>query len=130
MGVVAAVRIIANEMGFKLSNKKLGCGCPSQEMIRVGYIKFAAECFLGECQCMRNNNVDMAGLLQDAGHKNNLHHHVKLLTYAITDEKGNRRIRRFCIDVDTCGGTAEEICQAIKKSVNRVKRSVPSLKIV
>ena len=70
---------------------------------------------------MKNNNVDMAGLLQDAGHKNNLHHHCKLLVYATHDEDGNRRIRRFCIDVDTCGGSAEEICQAIKKSIDRDK---------
>ena len=44
MAVAATVRIIANEMGFALSNEKLGCGCPSQEMIRVAYIKFAADC--------------------------------------------------------------------------------------
>ena len=130
MAVAATVRIIANEMGFALSNEKLGCGCPSQEMIRVAYIKFAAEFFLGECQYMKNNNIDMAGLLQDAGHKNNLHHHVKLLVYATRDEEGNRIIRRFCIDVDTCGGSAEEICQAILKSINRVKAGVPGLRIV
>ena len=79
---------------------------------------------------MKNNNIDMAGLLQDAGHKNNLHHHVKLLVYATRDEEGNRIIRRFCIDVDTCGGSAEEICQAILKSINRVKILLPNLKIV
>ena len=79
---------------------------------------------------MKNNNIDMAGLLQDAGHKNNLHHHVKLLVYATRDEEGNRIIRRFCIDVDTCGGSAEEICQAILKSINRVKTLLPNLKIV
>ena len=44
MAVATTVRIIANKIVFKLSNKKLGCGCPSQEMIRVAYIKFAADC--------------------------------------------------------------------------------------
>ena len=39
-------------------------------------------------------------------------------------------MRRFCIVVDTCGGSAEEICQAIMKSIDRVKACVPSLKIV
>ena len=130
MAVAATIRMIANEMGFVLTNKCLGIGCPSQEMIRLAYMKIAAECYLGECWYMRNNNIDMAGLLQDAGHKNNLHHHCKLLVYATRDNDGNRRIRRFCIDVDTCGGTADEICQGIKKSVDRLKKCVPGLKIV
>ena len=130
MAVAATIRMIANEMGFVLTNTCLGIGCPSQEMIRLAYMKFAAECYLGECWYMRDNNVCMAGLLQDAGHKNNLHHHCKLLIYATRDEDGNRRIRRFCIDVDTCGGTADEICEGIKKSVDRLKKCVPGLKIV
>ena len=75
MAVAATIQMIANKMGYKLSNKCLGIGCLSQEMIRVAYMKLAAECFLGECWYMKENNVCKAGLLQDAGNKNNLHHH-------------------------------------------------------
>ena len=99
-------------------------------MIRLAFMRFAAECFLAECQYMKNNNVKMAGLLQDAGHKNSYDFHCKVLIFAIRDKEGKRRIRRFCIDVETCGGTAEEICQAHKISVDRVKSCVPDLKII
>ena len=57
MAVAATIRMIANKMGFVVTNEKLGIGCPSQEMIRLAYMRFAAECFLAECQYMKNNNV-------------------------------------------------------------------------
>jgi len=130
MILAASWRCLFSEMGFTVSNGDLGRGCPSQEMIRVAFIKFSAECFLARCQQLVDNSIHQAALLQDAGHKNNLDHHCKVLVYAVVDDKGRKTIERFCIDVDPCGGTAEEICQALKRSIDRVKTRVPDLKII
>ena len=130
MILAASWRCLFSEMDFTVSNGDLGRGCPSQEMIRSAFIKFSAECFLAQCQKLVDKGIHQATLLQDAGHKNNLDHHCKVLVYAVVDDEGRPTIERFCIDVDPCGGTAEEICQALKVSIDRVKQRVPGLKII
>ena len=54
---------------------------------------------------------------QDAGHRAELEHLVKMISYPPKDKNGDLRIKNFCFDITSCGKTIEEVADGIGVSL-------------
>ena len=55
-------------------------------------------------------------LRTDHGHRKDQDHYVKMVSWAGCDEDRNWTVKFYCLDVDSCGHSAQEAAYAIKMS--------------
>jgi hypothetical protein len=56
-------------------------------------------------------------LITDHGNRDGIDHFVKMICWASEDEKGNKLLRHFNLDIDRGGHSAVAACNAIIKSL-------------
>ena len=105
-----------------LTNLQIGNGIPSNEMIKNHEFKQAAESYLTVCDEVSKSKYYT--LATDGGNKKGLEHLAKVIYYAkvVPGENGSKaklRFGKFCIDIDISGKKADEIADAIEKSLKR-----------
>ena len=59
---------------------------------------------------------------QDGGNRKGDDHLVKVISYVIVDEDGNETVEKFCVDIDPCGKTSDEIAENIVHSMKMLSK--------
>ena len=120
----AAWKVIFIELDLSITNEQLGKGTPCQSTLINAEYRSAGECLMLVADEMKG--CKYYSLSQDAGHRGGLDHLIKMISYAIRGDDGVLQIKSFCLDIDTCGKTAEEVANGIDKSIKRLGRLAPA----
>ena len=122
MVLYGAFKVANMMLDAGLTNLQIGNGIPSNEMIKNHEFKQAAESYLTVCDEVSKSKYYT--LATDGGNKKGLEHLAKVIYYAkvVPGENGSKaklRFGKFCIDIDISGKKADEIADAIEKSLKR-----------
>jgi hypothetical protein len=136
--IFGTLKAIAEEMDIKISAKQLSKGTPARNSLRNWEVNLAAGCLKEvvhqihlDAERLRRkygNRVKLQiTLITDHGNCDGIDHFVKMICWASEDEKGNKLLRHFNLDIDRGGHSAVAACNAIIKSLeplNLAERNV------
>ena len=120
--VYFAWKALFAEVGLRISNEAIARGCPKSDCFRGGEIRLGLECYLNRMRRLRKFGVKHYGMGQDGGNRKGDDHLVKVIAYVIVDEDGNETVEKFCVDIDPCGKTSDEIAENIVHSMKMLSK--------
>ena len=130
MVIAGAWAALFRRIEYDITPEALGKIVPSQSMLASWDKLFGVDCFMVECNQINKSGVTHVTVASDHGERKKIVSLVKIVCYAGRDKDGNRIVKTFCLDFDSCGHSTDEAVDGLITSLKRLQMLCPGVKIV
>ena len=99
MIMAGTIKALFVQLGIDIDEKRIAKAMPSRATLYNMEVRAAADCILGVCQEMKEDEVSCIGLQADHGHRQDQDHFVKLVCWAGRGAKNKPTLKFHCLDV-------------------------------